>query len=134
MPRGSRMTITSNRNTGDANSLFLDTKNGELIRADFAEGSCSNTVLEQVKARRTGGEVRAPETEKKGGPAIKFEGKSPRYPQQGTDSANQKLVKPRRGAGEAPVSNTVNDTPVNVIPDASGNTRGNNLRDQGVAK
>ena len=46
MPRGSRMTITSNRNTGDANSLFLDTKNGELIRADFAEGSCSNTVLE----------------------------------------------------------------------------------------
>ena len=27
MPRGSRMTITSNRNTGDANSLFLDTKN-----------------------------------------------------------------------------------------------------------
>jgi len=130
MPRGSRMTITSNRNVGDGNSLFLDTKNGELIRADFAEGSCSNTVLEQVKARRTGGEVRAPETEKKGGAAIKFEGKSPRYPQQGTDSANQKLVKPRGGAGEAPVSNTVNDTPVPVLPDSSGNTRGNNLRDQ----
>lgn len=130
MPRGSRLTTTSNRNAGDGNSLFLDTKNGELIRADFAEGSCSNTVLEQVKARRTGGEVRAPETEKKGGPAIKFEGKSPRYPQQGTDSANQKLVKPRGGAGEAPVSNMVNDTPVPVLPDSSGNTRGNNLRDQ----
>ncbi len=130
MPRGSRLTTTSNRNAGDGNSLFLDTKNGELIRADFAEGSCSNTVLEQVKARRTGGEVRAPETEKKGGPAIKFEGKSPRYPQQGTDSANQKLVKPRGGAGDSPVSNTVNDTPVQGLPDASGNTRGNNLRDQ----
>jgi uncharacterized repeat protein (TIGR01451 family) len=130
MPRGSRLTTTSNRNAGDGNSLFLDTKNGELIRADFAEGSCSNTVLEQVKARRTGGEVRAPETEKKGGPAIKFEGKSPRYPQQGTDSANQKLVKPRGGTGDSPVSNTVNDTPVQGLPDASGNTRGNNLRDQ----
>lgn len=130
MPRGSRLTTTSNRNAGDGNSLFLDTKNGELIRADFAEGSCSNTVLEQVKARRTGGEVRAPETEKKGGPAIKFEGKSPRYPQQGTDSANQKLVKPRGGVGDSPVSNTVNDTPVQGLPDASGNTRGNNLRDQ----
>lgn len=130
MPRGSRLTITSNRNAGDANSLFLDTKNGELIRADFAEGSCSNTVLEQVKARRTGGEVRAPETEKKGGPAIKFEGKSPAYPQQGTDSANQRLVKPRGGAGDAPVSNTENDNPVQPLPESSGNTRGDNLRDQ----
>ena len=130
MPRGSRLTTTSNRNAGDANSLFLDTKNGELIRADFAEGSCSNTVLEQVKARRTGGEVRAPETEKKAGPAIKFEGKSPAYPQQGTDSANQRLVKPRGGAGDAPVSNTVNDDPVQPLPESSGNTRGDNLRDQ----
>ena len=135
MPRGSRLTTTSNRNAGDGNSLFLDTKNGELIRADFAEGSCSNTVLEQVKARRTGGEVRAPETEKKGGPAIKFEGKSPAYPQQGTDSANQRLVKPRGGAGTAPVSATENDEPVQPLPESSGNTRGNNLRDQkGEAK
>lgn len=130
MPRGSRMTTTSNRNAGDGNSLFLDTKNGELIRADFAEGSCSNSVLEQVKARRTQGEVRTPETEKKGGPAIKFEGKSPAYPQQGTDSANQRLVKPRGGAGDAPISNTVNDNPVQPLPESSGNTRGNNLRDQ----
>ncbi|MGB4811141.1 MAG: SdrD B-like domain-containing protein [Methylophilaceae bacterium] len=130
LPRGSRLTTTSNRNVGDANSLFLDTKNGELIRGDFAEGSCSNTVLEQVKARRTQGEVRAPETEKKGGPAIKFEGKSPTYPQQGTDSANQRLVKPRGGAGDAPVSETVNDNPVQPLPDSSGNTRGSNLRDQ----
>src|SRR5690606_27424421 len=48
LPRGSRLTVTSNRNVGDANSIFLDVKNGELIRADFAEGSCSNTVMEQV--------------------------------------------------------------------------------------
>ena len=31
-------------------SLWLDLKNGELHRADFIEVSCSNTVLEQVKA------------------------------------------------------------------------------------
>ena len=129
LPRGSRLTITSNRNAGDANSLFLDVKNGELIRADFAEGSCSNTVLEQVKSRRTGGEVRAPETERKQGPALKFEGKSPSYPQQGTDSANQVLVEPRGGGGVNPVTESVNNQPVQTLPDASGNTRGNNLRD-----
>jgi uncharacterized repeat protein (TIGR01451 family) len=106
LPRGSRLTITSNRNAGDANSLFLDVKNGELIRADFAEGSCSNTVLEQVKARRSQGETRAPETENgsnnKHAPALKFNGKAANYPQQGTDSANQTLVKPR--ANQAPDS------------------------------
>jgi uncharacterized repeat protein (TIGR01451 family) len=95
MPLGSKVTTTSNRNLGDGNSLYLDSKGGQQIRADFAEGSCSNTVLEQVKARRTQGEVRSNQTEKKGQPAKKFEGKSAAYPQQGTDSANQPLVKPR---------------------------------------
>ena len=53
LPKGSRLTTSSNRNLGDANSLFVDLKNGELHRADFIEGSCTNPVLEQVKARRT---------------------------------------------------------------------------------
>ena len=94
LPRGSRLTTSSNRNLGDANSLWLDLKNGELHRADFIEGSCSNTVLEQVKARRAQGEVRAPETEKKSGPALRFDSK-PKSPQQGTDGANQSVPKPR---------------------------------------
>jgi hypothetical protein len=102
------LTTTSNRNVGDANSIFLDVKNGELIRADFAEGSCSNTVMEQVKARRTQGGVRAPETEKKGAPALKFEGKAANYPKEGTDSANQMLVKPRAGGGGAPAAGNKN--------------------------
>jgi uncharacterized repeat protein (TIGR01451 family) len=128
MPRGSRMTTTSNRNLGDANSLFLDPKNGQLIRADFAEGSCSNTVLEQVSARRAKGEVSAPDTEKKGEPALKWEGKSPRYPQQGTNSADQILVTPRPsngGVGSVPEQNT----PVPQLPAASSNTRGANVRE-----
>lgn len=59
LPRGARLTTSSNRNLGDAGSLLLDAKNGELERADFIEGSCSNPVLEQVKARRAQGEVRS---------------------------------------------------------------------------
>ena len=82
LPRGSRLNTSSNRNTGDAGSLFLDSKHGTLMRADFIEGSCAKAVLEQVRARRTQGEVHAPKTENKGAPAIKMEGKSPYYLQQ----------------------------------------------------
>ena len=100
LPRGSRLTTSSNRNLGDAGSLWLDLKNGELHRADFAEGSCSNTVLDQVKARRAQGEVRAPEPERRGGPALRFDSKAhgltrSSSPRQGTDSSNQQVPKPR---------------------------------------
>jgi uncharacterized repeat protein (TIGR01451 family) len=100
LPRGSRLTTSSNRNLGDAGSLWLDLKNGELHRADFIEGSCSNTVLEQVKARRAQGEVRAPEVEKKGGPVLRFDSKAHGLtplssPPQGTDGANQLVPRPR---------------------------------------
>ena len=95
LPVGSRLTTSSNRNLGDADSLFIDLKNGELHRADFIEGSCSNPVIEQVKARRTQGEVRAPETEAGQAP-LRFSSKPPRAPQQATDSSNQQpIVKPR---------------------------------------
>ena len=98
LPRASRMTTTSNRNLGDANSLWLDVKNGELLRADFAEGSCSNPVLEQVKARRSQGGGRSVENEALILPGLKFKGKSMAAPRQATDSANQEVVKPRQGA------------------------------------
>jgi uncharacterized repeat protein (TIGR01451 family) len=95
LPVGSRLTTSSNRNLGDADSLFIDLKNGELHRADFIEGSCSNPVMEQVKARRTQGEIRAPETERNQQP-LRFDSKPARAPQQATDSANQQpIVAPR---------------------------------------
>jgi large repetitive protein len=102
LPRGARLTTSSNRNLGDAGSLWLDIKHGELHRADFVEGSCSNTVLDQVKARRAQGEVRAPESES-GRPALRFDSKAhgltpQSTPQQGTDTANQPLPKPRPAA------------------------------------
>lgn len=95
LPVGARLTTSSNRNLGDADSLFIDLKNGELHRADFVEGSCSNPVIEQVKARRTQGEVRAPESETGQAP-LRFSSKPLRAPQQATDSSNQQpIVKPR---------------------------------------
>jgi uncharacterized repeat protein (TIGR01451 family) len=127
MPRGSRMTTTSNRNLGDGNSIFLDVKSGQIIRADFAEGSCSNTTLEQVKARRTQGEVRSTDTEKTGQPALKFQSKSPSYPQRGTDSANQPLVVPRTNSGSTNFVPEKNK-PVPQIPGSSSNTQGANVR------
>jgi uncharacterized repeat protein (TIGR01451 family) len=63
MPRGSRLTTSSNRNALDPNSLFIDLKAGELHRADFLEGSCSDEVLRQIKARRSVGEPGAAERE-----------------------------------------------------------------------
>lgn len=101
LPVGSRLTTSSNRNLGDADSLFIDLKNGELHRADFIEGSCSSPVIEQVKARRTQGEVRAPENES-GRPSLRFESKPLRSPQQATDSADQKpIVDPRPSRDDA---------------------------------
>jgi hypothetical protein len=90
LPRGSVITTSASRNVGDAMSLFLDLKNGDIQRADFIEGSCSNTVLEQVKARRTRGEVSGiiPSA---GGTLkdIEFDSKPANLINQSTDSANQ---------------------------------------------
>ncbi len=128
LPRGARLTTTSNRNLGNADSLWLDLKNGEMQQADFAIGSCSNTVLEQVKARRAQGGVRSIENERKSGTSLKFEGKSANYPDQGTDGANQPIVQPRPPAAPPPQSDAENNTPVPQLPAASSNTPGNNIR------
>ncbi len=136
LPRGSRLSTSSSRNLGDAGSLWLDLKNGELHRADFVEGSCSNTVLEQVKARRAQGEVRAPETEKKGGPALRFDSKAhgkttTGSPQQGTDGANQQAPKTRRAvAPPAGESSDETNVPANELPMNRPPPRG---RDSGTA-
>ena len=70
------MVVTSNRNTGDAHSLFIDLKNGELHRADFAEGSCSAAVIDQVKARRgSGSDSNVGSSAEKVQHILRFEGK-----------------------------------------------------------
>jgi hypothetical protein len=52
--------VLSSRNAGDGDSLFVDLRDGELHRADFAEGSCTNKVMEDVQLRRKHGPVLAP--------------------------------------------------------------------------
>ncbi|MCK6427326.1 MAG: hypothetical protein L6Q75_19900, partial [Burkholderiaceae bacterium] len=140
LPRGSRLVTSSSRNAGDAGSLFLDLKAGELHRADVIEGSCSNTVLEQVKARRARGDTGVLDTEKQGGRVLKFDGKRVNAPQQATDSADQRgdaagqgepgAVKPRRDGGQAPppdpgrsTTGQTLHTPVSQTPTSSGATQ-----------
>jgi large repetitive protein len=57
LPKDARMAAISNRNAMDGQSRFIDLKNGELHRADFAEFGCSASVIAEVKSRRTKGEV-----------------------------------------------------------------------------
>ncbi len=60
LPAGSRLVVLSSRNAGDGDSVFVDLREGELHRADFAEGSCTNKVMEDVKRRHQHGAVLAP--------------------------------------------------------------------------
>lgn len=64
MPKGSELINLSNRNAGDAGSTFIDLKNGELFKANFAEGSCNAQVMEEVKTRRAKPEPLTAETER----------------------------------------------------------------------
>ncbi len=59
LPEGATLVVLNTRNAGDAYSRFVDLKVGELHRADFAEGSRSESVLASVLARRRQGEVGA---------------------------------------------------------------------------
>ncbi|MDO4682496.1 MAG: hypothetical protein Q4B17_06875 [Lautropia sp.] len=97
LPRRSRLVTSSAQSAGDAQSLFIDAKKGMLHRADFIEGSCSNTVIEQVKARQAQGENTSVQTET-GQPALSFESKRgvPARPlHQGTDAASQAVSRTR---------------------------------------
>jgi large repetitive protein len=142
LPKGSRLVTSSSRNVGDAGSLFLDLKNGDLMRADFIEGSCSNTVLEEAKARRTQGEIHTPaagatQTEKKSGNVLKFKGKAPGYAPEGTDSADQPLVKPRTPGGKPDSGQPKSElnTPVPQQKDAfSGSTTSDEEAQKGAGK
>jgi hypothetical protein len=60
LPAGAQLTVSSNRNAGDASSLFVDLKYGEVHRADFIEGSRDPRVLAEIIRRRSAGEVWVP--------------------------------------------------------------------------
>jgi hypothetical protein len=102
LPYKARMMPSSNRNAGEGNSLFVDLTFGELHRADFIEGSCSSTVLDQVKARRATLEVQSgavererQETDKKRGNEATGSAKAQLIFKSGGRRANQSVPQPR---------------------------------------
>ena len=61
LPAGSELTTSSNRNAGDAGSLFVDLKSGEVHRADFIVDAAANPdVLEEIGVRRERVEIWVP--------------------------------------------------------------------------
>ncbi len=63
LPLGAHMVVISNRQAGDAGSRFLDLRNGEMHKADFAV-ACTPAVLQAVALRRVAAEKNANETER----------------------------------------------------------------------
>jgi uncharacterized repeat protein (TIGR01451 family) len=62
LPEGARLVASSNRNAGDAESLFLDLKFGDVRRADFIVDAEKDAapVLERIAERKARGEVWTP--------------------------------------------------------------------------
>lgn len=73
VPRGASLDTVDNRNAGDPDSRFVDLRNGELHRADFAVRGCPADVKSQIAARRTQGEVQAPELERAAKPTLSLD-------------------------------------------------------------
>lgn len=64
LPAGARLGVIANRQGGAADSRFVDLRNGELHRADFAEQGCAEGVLREIEARHAALRARAPEAER----------------------------------------------------------------------
>ena len=71
LPAGARLTTSSNRNAGDAGSLFVDLKFGEVHRTDFiVDASANPDVLDEIGVRRERAEVWVPSFDEPARPAI----------------------------------------------------------------
>lgn len=61
LPAGARLMPLNQRNAGDGDSRFVDMKNGELARADFAIEGCGDTIRAEIERRRAASSVRPSE-------------------------------------------------------------------------
>ncbi len=64
LPLGAKLAIIANRQAFDPGSRFIDLKNGELHRGDFAVAGCEPDVMAEVARRRALGEVVVAETDR----------------------------------------------------------------------
>ncbi len=51
LPAGAMLEVLANRNAGDPGSRFLDLKNGELHKADFALSNCTDDIRAEIANR-----------------------------------------------------------------------------------
>ncbi len=71
LPAGAALTTSSNRNAGDAGSLFVDLKFGEVHRTDFiVDARANSAVLDEIGVRRARAEVWVPKFNESARPAI----------------------------------------------------------------
>ena len=52
LPEGSRLGELDNRHAGDPSSRFVDVKNGEMQRADFAICNCNESIENEISSRK----------------------------------------------------------------------------------
>jgi len=52
LPQGATLSVLSQRNSGDAGSRFVDARDGELAKADFAVNGCNEALRREIAARR----------------------------------------------------------------------------------
>ena len=70
LPAGGELTTSSNRNAGNAGSLFIDLKSGEVHRADFIVDAGANPkVLEEIGVRRERAAIWVPSFDEPARPA-----------------------------------------------------------------
>lgn len=77
LPVGAEMKPLYNRHAGVGTSQFVDLKQGDIARADFAEGGCTKEMERQVKQRRSRGEVFVSEVERGLTQELRIEGFRP---------------------------------------------------------
>jgi uncharacterized repeat protein (TIGR01451 family) len=54
LPKGAKLGITSNRNAGDPNSLFVDVLAGQLHNTEFRVDSCVPQIVQTIEKRQKG--------------------------------------------------------------------------------
>jgi uncharacterized repeat protein (TIGR01451 family) len=54
LPKDAKLGITSNRNVGDPNTLFVDVLAGQLHNTEFRLDSCSPQILQNIEMRQKG--------------------------------------------------------------------------------
>ena len=93
LPDGSVMGITSNRNAGDPNSLFVDVLAGQLHNTEFRVESCSPQVQQQIQMRQKGQGPGAPaKAAPSPGGGVQFDSSKPNISGSGLNRTTPKAV------------------------------------------